>query len=289
MRKPFALMLKRLLAVLSVAAIFSTTLMASPADDKMKLEELVAKHLASIGTPEALAAVKSRVLVGNTMAHLKLTNTPIEISGPVQFASEGDKVLLAMIFNSNNYSYEKAAYDGSDLTVGVLQSGRRSLLSDFFFAHEAIFKQGLIGGTLSSAWPLLKSDLKSLKLSYAGKKKINDRQAHELKYRNAGDLQVSLFFDAETFQHIRTEYRYNVPAQMGRRPEESAAQKESIYKLTEEFSDFKKTDSNLTLPHTYKLRLQLELPQRTQTLDFDMIFSQFAFNQPVEAAQFNLK
>jgi hypothetical protein len=287
-RKPFAYKLRQFLAALFAVALFSTNLMAKPPDDKMKAEDVIAKHLASIGTAEALASVKSRVIVGTTTAKLKLTNTPIELNGPVQFASEADKVLLAMIFNSSNYSYEKAGYDGKDLTVGILQSGRRSVLSDFFFAHESIFKQGLIGGALSTAWPFLRNDAKSMKLSYGGTKKVNNRSVHELKYRNAGDLQVSLFFDAETFQHIRTEYKYTVPAQMGRDPTQSAQQKESIYRLSEEFSDFK-TENNLTLPHSYKLRLSVELPTRTQTLDFDMSLAQFVFNQPVEAAQFNLK
>jgi hypothetical protein len=287
-RKPFATVLKQFLAALFVVAIFSTTLAAHPADDKMKPEELIAKHVASIGTPEAIAAVKSRVVVGTTNGRLKLLNTPIEISGPMQFASEGNKVLLAMIFNSNNYSYEKAGYDGKDLTVGVLESGRRSILSDFFFAHEAIFKQGLIGGALSTAWPLLAANSKTMKVSYGGTKKINNRPAHELKFRNAGDIEVSLFFDAETFHHIRTEYKYRVPAQMGKTPTESASQKESIYRLTEEFSDFK-TENNLTLPHSYKLNLTRELPDKTQTMDFETAFTQFTINQPLDPAQFNLK
>lgn len=292
-RNPFAHTLKQFLAALFVVTLLSTTLVAAAAppapDEKMKAEDVIAKHLAAIGTPEALAAVKSRVMVGNTTGRLKLTNTLIEITGPVQFASEGEKVLLAMIFNSSNYSYEKAGYDGKDLTVGVLESGRRSILADFFFAHEAIFKQGLIGGALSSAWPFLNSaNAKNLKVSYEGTKKVNDRPAHALKFRNAGDLQVTLFFDAETFQHIRTEYRYNVPAQMGRTSTESAAQKESIYRLSEDFSDFK-TENGLMLPHTYKLRLSRELPTITQTLDFEMKLTQFAFNQPVNEAQFNLK
>ncbi|MBD0371476.1 MAG: hypothetical protein ICV60_11610 [Pyrinomonadaceae bacterium] len=289
MRNPFAHTLKQFLAALFVVTLLSTTFVAAAApDEKMKAEDVVAKHLAAIGAPEALAAVKSRVMVGNTTGRLKLTNTLIEINGPVQFASEGDKVLLAMIFNSSNYSYEKAGYDGKDLTVGVLESGRRSILSDFFFAHEAIFKQGLIGGVLSSAWPFLKADAKNLKLSYEGTKKVNDRPAHALKFRNAGDLQVTIFFDAETFQHIRTEYRYNVPAQMGRTSTDSASQKESIYRLSEDFSDFK-PENGLMLPHTYKLKLSRELPTITQTLDFEMKLTQFAFNQPVDAAQFNLK
>ena len=289
MRKSFAHTLKQSLAALFIVALFSTQLAANPTPEKMKPEELVAKHLAAIGTPEALAAVKSRVMIGNAIANLKVTNTLISLDGPAQLASEGDKVLLAMIFSANNYRYEKAGYDGRDLTVGVLETGRRSLLSDFFFAHESIFKEGLIGGTLSSAWPLLNLAARKPKMSYEGSKKIDGRQVHELKYGKSGDLKVSLFFDAETFQHVRTEYKFNLPAQMSSVPTDSASQKESNFKLIEEFSDFKTTESKLTLPHTYKIRLVIETPQRTQTLDYAMTFSQFAFNQPVEAAMFSLK
>lgn len=294
MRKPFTHTLKQFLAALFVAAILSTTFVAATADEKMKLEDVLAKHRASIGTAEALAAAKSRVIVGNTEARLKLTNTPVEISGPVQFASDGEKVLLAMIFNSTNYAYEKAGYDGKDLTVGVLQSGRRSILSDFFFSHESIFKQGLIGGALSSAWPLLNSDPKSLKLSYSGTKKINNRQAHELKVRSMGDMQVSIFLDGETFRHIRTEYQFTIPARMGPRPTSSVQDRPadtglaSRFKMVEEFSDFK-TENNLTLPHTYKLSLTVDNQQRTQMLEWNMGFSQYIFNQPLDAAQFSLK
>ncbi len=126
-------------------------------------------------------------------------------------------------------------------------------------------------------------------MSYEGSKKIDGRQVHELKYSKTGDLKVSLFFDAETFQHVRTEYKFTLPAQMSAVPTDSASQKESNFKMIEEFSDFKTTESKLTLPHTYKIRLVIEMPQRTQTLDYAMTFSQFAFNQPVEAAMFSLK
>jgi hypothetical protein len=55
-------------------------------------------------------------------------------------------------------------------------------LDDFLSSHDTIIKQGLMGGVLSSAWPLLSMAAKNPKLSYAGIKKINDRQAHQLKY-----------------------------------------------------------------------------------------------------------
>lgn len=283
---------KQLLAGFFIFLLFSGVVAMPIPPDKMKPEEVVAKHLASIGTPDALASVKSRIMVGNSKAftHSNKINTPVARTGPAQIASEGNKVLLAMIFNSTSYPFEKAGYDGQKLTIGLLESGKRSALGNFLMSYDTIVKQGLIGGALSSAWPLLNLDSKNAKLSYSGTKKINDRQVHELKYmpRNAGgNLQISLFFDAETFRHVRTEYQHVIPARMGITPEESISQLENRYKLVEEFSDFKLED-NLMLPHTYKLRLSIEEQNNTQVFEWEINLSQFVFNQTLDVAAFNV-
>jgi hypothetical protein len=294
-RESFAHKHKQWLAVFFILIISSGVVAAPIPPDKMKPEEVVAKHLAAIGPADALASVKSRVMIGNSVARFKLTNTPVELNGPAEFASEGEKVLLAMAFNSNNYPFEKAGYDGQKLTVALLTNGRRSPLSDFLTSQDAIFKQGLIGGVLSSAWPLLNLNPKNGKLSYAGTDKIDGRQVHELKYspRGAGNLKVNLFFDAETFQHVRTEYQYEVEAGMSARPGGSvqapagSQQSMSRYKLVEDFSDFK-TEGKLTLPHTYKIHLTTDTQARTQFLEWAITFSQFVFDQPIEAGAFNV-
>jgi hypothetical protein len=290
LRDPLAHTIKKALAVFFILAISCAALAVPVAPDKVKPEEIVAKHLAAIGPADALTAIKSRVMIGTSTAStgVQSGNIPVEITGPAQFASEGEKVVFAMIFNSKTYPHEKAGFNGEKLTVGILAAGRRSELGDFLVAHSAIFKQGLIGGVLSSAWPLLGSDAKSLKLSYAGTKTVNDRPAHELKMRSVGDLQVSLFFDTETFQHLRTEYKYTIPAPMATVATDSPNMKESHFKLMEDFSDFKTTGSKLTLPHTYKLSLTTESVRGTKSYTWKMNFLQFAFNQPLEAEAFNV-
>ncbi len=261
---------------------------ALPAD-KMTPEELVAKHLASIGTPEAIAEAKSRVIMGNADAKFRLTTTRVEISGPAELASDGNKVLLAMAFNANNYPHEKAAFDGQKVTVGILPTGGRSRLAEFLISQELIVREGLLGGTLSSAWPLLNLNTKNVKLSYAGTDKINGRQVHKLKYmpKNQGNLRTTLYFDAETFQHVRSQYEYSIPAPSVADPTQSAAQRGSQFKMIEEFSDFQPT-GKLTLPHKYHLELLLETAAKTQTLEWDIGFAQFTFNQPLAAEEFNV-
>src|SRR4051812_25836491 len=77
--------------------------------DKMTAEEIINKHLASIGTPEARAAAKSRILVGQGMLSSKQGYNG-QIAGPAQLASGDGKFLLAIIFNSNDYPSEKLAF-----------------------------------------------------------------------------------------------------------------------------------------------------------------------------------
>lgn len=286
---------KRLLAFFVILiTCYGTAAASSPA--KMTPEEVVAKHLASIGSADALAAAKTRIAIGKAKA-ITRSNTVREISGVSQFASDGDKVLLAMIFDLTDYPYEKVGYDGSKLTIALLPgSGARSALGDFLKSQDAIIKQGLIGGALSSAWPLLDLATRKPKLSYSGTSKINGREAHKLTYspaKGAGNLEISLFFDAETFQHVRSEYRYSISAAMGNRPRgevtsptgDTGSQSVTRYKLAEEFSDFK-AEGSLTLPHTYKLQLTVEA-QRTSILEWVSNFSQFAFNQPIDVNAFS--
>lgn len=255
--------------------------------DKLSTQELVTKHLASIGSSEDIAASRTRVATGSTQARLRLTNTPIELSGPAQIASDGDKFLLAMIFQSNNYPHEKFSFDGENLVIGVLTQGGRSQLGNFLASQPALLKHGLIGGVLSSAWPLYNLDHRDAKLSYSGLEKINGKPVHKLKYvpRNAGELNISLYFDANTFQHVRSQYEYVVSARQGAIAETSVSQHDNRFKLIEDFSDFQPT-GKLMLPYTYTIDLTVDLSNRTQTLVWTINLQQFSFNDPIDPAVF---
>ena len=61
---------------------------------------------------------------------------------------------------------------------------------------------------------------------------------------------------------------------------------ETRYELVEEFSDFK-TESGLTLPHTYKIRLSQQ-GTATQISEWLMTLVQFNFNQSVDAKDFDV-
>ncbi len=267
--------------------VFPNGLAHSLPADKLSTEELVTKHLASIGSTEDIAASRTRVAIGATQARLRLTNTPVELSGPAQLASDGDKFLLAMVFPANNYPHEKFSFDGENVIIGVLTQGGRSVLGNFLSSQPALVKHGLIGGVLSSAWPLFNLDHRDAKLSYAGTDKINGKPVHKLKYtpRNAGDLTINLYFDANTFQHVRSQYDYVVSARQGAIAETSVSQRDNRFKLVEEFSDFQPT-GKLMLPHTYTIDLTVELSNRTQTLEWTINLQQFSFSETIDPRVF---
>ena len=142
-------------------------------------------------------------------------------------------------------------------------------MEHFFAENEEIVREGLVGGVLSESWPLLNLQEKNPKLEYAGMKKIDGRQVHAIKYRprKGSELNITLFFDAETFQHVRTEYERTVYStaqhensrpSAGRLPSASEArgapQRLTVY---EAFSDFK-TEGGLNLPHVYKFELSVQ-------------------------------
>jgi hypothetical protein len=273
--------------IFSAAVGFGPTVSS---EQKLKAEDVVAKHLESVGTAEARATIKSRIAVGTVVVSFR-TPSIGQAPGRIVMASDGEKHLVGMMFdNVPNYPQEKLGYDGKNVTVSYVRPGARSSLGDFLQMHKLIIKQGLVGGAISQAWPLFDLATTKPKLESAGTKKIGERNAYALKYlpRGGSDLDVTLFFDAETFQHVRTEYKRTLAAQMGATVNDSARQRESRYRLVEDFSDFRK-EGELTLPHKYIISLEITLPGGSYKADWEANLTEFGFNQNIDPKSFDVE
>lgn len=260
-------------------------------DDKEKLkpEDVVARHLDAIGPADARAALKTMIAVGTVEATIRNKGVS-RVAGSSLVASEGGKNLISLLFNTPEYPFERIGFNGEKVTGAEIRPGTRTPLVNFLLGYDIINKQGLLGGTLSTAWPLLHPAEKNAKLEYGGLKKVEGRQVHELKYlpRKGGDVKITLYFDAETFQHVRTEYRRTIAGQMGSNVDNSAsAGAETRYKMVEVFGDFR-PEGKLTLPHDYKLTFAIENPDNSASFEWAMKFTQFNFTQPIDAKEFSL-
>lgn len=261
---------------------------SSTATDKMTPEELVARHLESIGTAKARASVTNRVIAGTSLVIFR-TPPPGQATGRAVLASEGPRSLIGMSFPSPVYPREQLGFNGNSFMAAFVTPGVRSVLGNFLMTHALIFKQGLMGGTLSTAWPLLDLNARNPKLEYAGLKTVDGRKLHQLRYLAHGgsDLQVNLFFDEATFQHVRTEYERVIAAPTGDRSYANIEEREIRYKMTEEFSDFR-TESGLVLPHVYRIKLLVDSKGGTFLADWEMILTRFTFNEPLDPNSFNI-
>ncbi len=276
---------------LLAALLPSTPHAATPADDKMQTEDVVAKHLAAIGPEAARAAAQTRIVGGSSRAVFKARSTSGAIDGQVVIASDENKVVLGMKFDAPNYPGERFGFNSKKFTVGYLTPGVRSPLGNFALTNSEIFKEGLVGGTLTSAWALLNLAERKAKLEYGGTDKVNDRPAHKLKYypNKGSDLKITLFFDAETFQHVRTQYDRVVGARLGAGGiDNQTRQQETRYKIVEDFGDYKE-EGKLKLPHSYKLQLEINKTDGSSLDRWEMVLDQFAFDQEIDERMFNVE
>lgn len=272
-----------------VLAIVCFPITESFATEKLKAEELVTKHLDSIGSDKARSAVTTRIIAGTSQVIFR--TTPVgQASGRAVLASEGLKSLIGMSFRSPVYPQEEFGFNGNSFIAAFVTPGIRSSLGSFLMNHDLLFKQGLMGGTLSSSWLLLDSPRRQPHLEYAGVKKIENRTLHELKYqpRGGSDLQISIFFDEKTYEHLRTEYRRVIAATTGNRAYSNVEERESRYKMVEEFSDFK-IEEQLNLPHTYKISLTVDTQSGTFAAEWLLKLTQFTFNQKIDPNSFSIR
>jgi hypothetical protein len=254
---------------------------------KLTPDEVIASHLDSIASAEARSAFKSLVAQGTVEVTIRVGGGGKGKGGAVM-ASQGPMSLIGFIFGQDA-SNEKLAFNGKKLTLGVLRPGLRSPFSDFVLKNDVLFREGLLGGTLSTAWPFFDANERKGKLRSLGTKNLKDRKAYVLGYepRNSGNLDIKLYFDAETFQHLRTDYQQEFVAPTVTNPDNAARQKGTRFKITEEFSDFRR-EVSVTLPHTYKIQFTIETENHPLLQDWVVTLSQFLFNKTLDAKQFDL-
>ncbi len=250
---------------------------------ELKAEEIIAKHIESIGKKEKIDAVKTRFVIGTSEFESKL---PSKIAqGKSLVVSEGNNLFFIASFSSNEYPVEKIGFFNDKMNLPYVTSGTRSPLGAFIADHGKILSDGLLTGSLSSTWTLLDLQARKGKVKPAGTRTIDGRKAYVLDYFPKGsgssEFTIKLLFDTQTFQHIRTEYRDAInPKQdifgtLGRQAGVKLT-------LTEDFGDFKDA-GGLTLPHTYKINYMTDSNSGVYEFVWRFKVTEHRFNQKLDA------
>lgn len=260
-----------------IAVILTLSVFCFPKDTTLTPEEIIARHLESIGPKQARDAANSRELTGKAHMDPLVGGVGGELTGDALVLSEGNKVKIGMKFGDPSYPQEQLVYDGNRVVIGTLQPGKRSALGQFLVVQQEILKEGLMGGALSTAWPLLDVQNRKPKLTYNGLKKIGARQLHELKYvprKGDGRLEIRMYFEPETFRHVRTTYEVLMPPEMNGGIFDSQLRTEKRFLLEEQFSDFRPVNG-LMLPASYGIQFSADMELKTGIWSFQITLNDF--------------
>ena len=279
-------MMKKILVII-VALVLTIPFARPSVAQKITAEQLILRHLDAIGNAGARAAITTRIMSGTAQVIFRTTPAGQAIDKAV-LASEGNKQLFGMSFPSPVYPREQLVFNGASFMAAFATPGTRSVLGNFLMTNDAIFKQGLMCGVLSSGWPLLVAERRQAAVDYVGTRKIDGRVLHELRYtpRGNSDLKITLYFDAENFRHVRTEYDRVTPAPMGRVEYSNVQEREGRYRMIEDFSLFK-PESELNLPHIYTIKLSVDTVNGTFLAEWIIKLTSFEFNQKIDQSAFN--
>jgi hypothetical protein len=277
-------------AVFSFAVLLGTVSLWAQ-QPKLTSEELVTRHLESIGTPKARTDAKSRMAQGSVRVDM-LVGGAAHSEGSGMVVSRGRQLIIGMNrFQDAGYPDEQFMYDGKEVRIGLTGPSTRSRLGDWLYREESLLRDGLLGGSLSTSWALLDVRGRQAKLRYEGLKKVDGRELHDLVYfpRKAdAELTVHLYFEPETFRHVKSVYTFAASRGMTHLPEQqrgsvrSAAQDRSNmrYRLEETFGDFQSVDG-ITVPRHWQILFTVEA-DKTVSMRFDFNFAQIVHNTVVD-------
>jgi hypothetical protein len=209
----------------------------------------------------------------------------------------------------SDYPGEEIAFDGDKTYVKQINPGIRSDTGEFLYRYEVLLKEGLIGGTVSTAWPLLNLEAKKPRLRYNGIKRAHGRDLHALDYRirrGGADFKIALYFEPETYRHIATTYELEIPETLTMVPDpttsgaeraaDSPRQLTTRYALEESFDDFRPV-GGLTLPFWWKIRFITEKPgvqvgnvtlgnRDLSVVEWHFLFDKVSLNVPIDPKVF---
>lgn len=285
------------------------------AKQKLTAEQIVEKHQNSIGSKEKLKETVNQVILCNLQLMVK--GTPTIVQGQSVIASQGDKTIWGLNLNSNDYPLDRYSFNGKDTKVAFVTPGTRSILGEFIFNNTELIREGLLGGVLSNSWALLDVENKKPKLSYEGEKKIEGKNTYVLGFapKNRSNLEIKMYFDKETFQHLRTDYNLVISASQAVSGNQSASQRSmggvggnssedrinssagqgsERYRITEDFSDFQQVNG-ITLPKSYKIFYSYfsdttvrSAQKRNREIEWKFTVTNASFNQQLDPATFEI-
>jgi hypothetical protein len=263
-----------IIAGLILAAVIPCT----AKEPKLTSDAIISRHLDSIGSADARAAAVSRVSQGKVV-FAEIIRHSLRIEGAATLLSQQRKHKCEFQFGNPQYPGEQFVFDGNRELVAMVDQTSRSRLGNFLFLQEEVLREGLFGGVLTTAWPLLNTQNTNPALKYEGLKKIDGQQLHEIAYvpkkrSESGELSIHLYFEPETYHHVLTVYTLTVLHES----KTISDPNQTTVIVEERFGDFQPIDG-LMLPRHWDIRYRVEPQNFAEEYDWDVSLTQIGHNK----------
>jgi hypothetical protein len=278
-----------------VAVVFALTVFggqfAIGGASSIDIDQLLSRHLESIGKPDARAAAKDRVVQGSASYRI-LVGGSGKAEGKGGFVSEGHKIRFMAKLPLVDYRGESIAFNGDSVGVAFANANQtRSPFGTFILTQGVIVRDGLLAGVLSTSWPLLDINDRRATLTLDGVRRIDGKQLYQIRYEpeKRSEARITLYFDPETFRHVKTLYMTSVGNNVGATILDSSKLQAERSTLEERFSEFKTVDG-LTLPTHWTIEFTRELPSGSTSLsEWDIKADQIKHNVGLDPRNFEIK
>jgi|SRR5271155_2665953 hypothetical protein len=252
--------------------------------------EILTRNLDAIGSAQARTAVKSRVVQGPATYRI-LVGGSGAIDGKSVVASEGRKSNYLFKVNASTYRGEQFICDGDKISVaGTYSDKTRSEFGNFVLSQDIVLRENLLGGVWSVGWPLLDLEGRKATLHGEGMKRVDGKQLLALRYqpKKNTDLDILLYFDPQTYQHMMTVYRMEPSTSVAGGETAMAGKSTRRYRIEERFSDFQTADG-LTLPTRYDVRYTIESESGfTKSVEWEVKATSIINNISIDARSFQV-
>jgi hypothetical protein len=249
---------------------------AAPADNKDKLSatDIIAKHLAAVGGKDALDKIKSRVAIGTA-------TKDSEAAVPMAVMSETPNRVSAFYqFSAFNW---QLTYDGSKAIVRPLLSRANSPVLQ---KYQEMLATGTMFNGVSLYNVLAQGEASNVKFEAKGSRKVKGHPAYTVEMRRGNDKAL-LYFDADTFMWVRTDYgAVQLTREMGALTNSiESKDQETTCDFYVETSDFKQVDG-MKLPFKLEIVATAPLLRQRNVGTIIATINEYRHNVPIDPKMF---
>ena len=262
-------------ALLSLTFVF-TAGVATGQEEKLTGEQIVEKHLEAAGGRAALAKFKNRVALGT----IRKENEP---EGQMAVMSELPN-RLSVFYGFRDYDLHMI-FDGSRAFVRPALPREVSNLTD---KYQEMLGSGFMFNSISLYNLIANGAPGEFKFESKGTKKVGGRQTYVVQAKSRKGAQVKLYFDAESFMWVRTDYgSASVSKQMGTFTNDVVNQggSETTADFYIETSDFREVDG-VKLPFRFEQLMTSPIMRQKAIGTIIGIIREYRHNEGIDPKMF---